>query len=241
MAKPKRPLISVEDVYKEFVNGEVVTKVLHGISFGVERGEFVALMGPSGSGKSTLMHIMGFLDKLTTGTYYFEGQNVSELSDDELAHMRRSEVGFVFQFFNLLANYSVLENVMLPLVYARVPHAERVKRATKALEAVGLGHRIAFLSNQLSGGERQRVAIARAIVNEPEVVFADEPTGNLDTKTGTGVLEILQDLNDEGHTIVMVTHEEEAAEYAGRVIRLRDGRIESDERNGKRRRGGYRK
>lgn len=239
--KNARPLLELKDVHKTYVNGEVETRVLHGVSFEVQKGEFIALMGPSGSGKSTLMHIMGFLDHLTSGTYLFDGRDASTLSETELALMRRDQVGFVFQFFNLLPNSTVLANVMLPMIYAQVPMAKRIARAKKALTAVGLEHRFEHLSNQLSGGERQRVAIARAIVNEPAVIFADEPTGNLDTKSGTAVLEILQDLNRKGHTIVMVTHEEEAAEYAERILRLRDGLLESDKRTHARRSGGYRK
>ncbi len=235
----KKKLIELEGVTKVFVNGEVVTPALRGVTLDIYEGEFLALMGPSGSGKSTLMHIMGFLDRLTEGSYRFDGRDVSTLSEDELAYMRREEVGFVFQFFNLLPNSSVLENVTLPLIYAKVPRAKRVVKAMKSIKSVGLENRIEHLSNQLSGGERQRVAIARAIVNEPSVIFADEPTGNLDTKSGSKVLEILQKLNKEGHTVVMVTHEEEAAEYAKRILRLRDGKLVSDTRDHKQRTGSY--
>jgi putative ABC transport system ATP-binding protein len=234
-------LIQLKDVKRHYVNGDVVTRALRGVTFDIEEGEFVAIMGPSGSGKSTMMHIIGFLDQLTGGTYHFDGTDVGLLSDDELAIMRRSKVGFVFQAFNLLQKSTVLSNVMLPVVYSGVPKKERVERAMSAIKAVSMEHRAGHYSNQLSGGEKQRVAIARALVNDPSVIFADEPTGNLDTKTGEQVLELLTKLNEEGHTIVMVTHEEEAAEYASRIIRLRDGLLESDTKNGSRRRNGYNK
>lgn len=236
-----KPLIQLKDVTRHFVNGDVVTRALRGVSFDIEAGEFVAIMGPSGSGKSTMMHIMGFLDTLTDGTYIFDGVDVSALTEDKLAKLRQDKVGFVFQAFNLLTKSTVRTNVLLPLVYGSLSKNERMERADKAIEAVSMSHRAGHYSNQLSGGEKQRVAIARALVNEPSIIFADEPTGNLDTKTGELILGILADLNDEGHTIVMVTHEEEAAEYASRVIRLRDGELEKDERNPKPRRGSYRK
>jgi putative ABC transport system ATP-binding protein len=229
------------DIKKDFVNGEVVTHAICGVTCSISEGEFVSIMGPSGSGKSTLMHIMGFLDVLSAGGYQFNGKDVSSLEQDELALMRRNEVGFIFQTFNLLSNASVIENVMLPMVYAEIPKKEREERAKEALEEMGLGHRLNHKSNQLSGGERQRVAIARAFVNRPKVVFADEPTGNLDTKSGTIVLEKLQEFNARGQTIVMVTHEMEAAEYSKRIIRMRDGEIEKDATNGSQRRGGYNK
>jgi putative ABC transport system ATP-binding protein len=234
-------IVEMKDVVKDFVNGEVVTHALRRVDCAISEGEFVSIMGPSGSGKSTLMHIMGFLDVLTSGAYLFDGKDVSGLSQDELALMRRNEVGFIFQTFNLLSNATVIENVMLPMVYAEIPRKEREERAKEALEEMGLGHRLNHKSNQLSGGERQRVAIARAFVNKPKVVFADEPTGNLDTKSGTVVLEKLQEFNARGQTIVMVTHEMEAAEYSKRIIRMRDGEIEDDHKNGKLRRGGYNK
>jgi len=221
-----KPLIKLENVYKEYVNDEVVTKVLHDISLEIDNGEFVAIMGPSGSGKSTLMHIMGFLDKLTSGTYYFKGEEVSELEDDELAEIRNKEVGFVFQSFNLLQRTSVFENVKLPLTYSSKNIGD--KNVVTAIKAVGLYHRIENLSNQLSGGEKQRVAIARALVNQPEIIFADEPTGNLDSKSGKQVMEILQDLNEEGKTVILVTHEKYTAEHARRVIKIVDGKIVND-------------
>lgn len=235
----KRALIELEKVTKKFVNGEVVTPVLHGVSLRVEEGEFVALMGPSGSGKSTLMHIIGFLDHLTEGKYYFRGKNVADLDDHALALKRRTDAGFIFQFFNLLSKSSVLENVMLPMIYSDTPKSKRRTNALAALKQVGLEHRVDHLANQISGGERQRVAIARALVNNPTVLFADEPTGNLDSKSGFEVLKLFRELNDEGRTIVMVTHEQEAAEFAKRIIRLRDGVIQSDETGHKRRKGSF--
>jgi len=234
-------MIGLKGAKRHYVNGDVVTKALDGVDLEIKAGEFLAIMGPSGSGKSTLMHVLGFLDVLSGGTYTFRGQDVSELNDIELANMRQQEIGFVFQAFNLLKKSSVLENVMLPTLYGDVPRSERKALAQKAIKAVGMDHRVNHLSNQLSGGEKQRVAIARALVSEPSVIFADEPTGNLDTKTGTQILDLLSDLHKDGHTIVMVTHEEEAAEYALRVIRMRDGVMESDTDNGKQRRGGYSK
>lgn len=225
-----KSLIKIEKLKKQYENDEIVTRVLYGINFEIEKGEFVAIMGPSGSGKSTLMHILGFLDTLTEGKYYFEGVDVSTLDDDQLAEMRSKKIGFVFQSFNLLPRTSVLENVMLPLLYDGTSKKERVKKATDAIEAVGLSHRINNLSNQLSGGEKQRVAIARALVNNPAVIFADEPTGNLDSKSGLQVMKIIQDLNiKHGHTIILVTHEKYTAEHAQRIIKIKDGLIESDE------------
>ncbi len=224
-------LIRVENLKKQYENDGVVTPVLFGFDFEIKKGEFVAIMGPSGSGKSTLMHILGFLDKLSEGKYYFDGQDVSQLDDDQLAVMRNQKIGFVFQAFNLLPRTSVLDNVMLPLLYVKLSDAERTKRATDAITSVGLAHRINNLSNQLSGGEKQRVAIARALVNQPSVIFADEPTGNLDSKSGLQVMKILQDLNlKQGHTIILVTHEKYTAEHAERVLKMRDGLIESDEK-----------
>ncbi len=222
-------LIEVKNLYKEFRNEEVVTKVLHEISFNIKKGEFVSIMGPSGSGKSTLMHILGLLDRTTSGTYEFNGRNVGELDDDELARLRNEEIGFVFQAFNLLPRTTVLENVILPLSYSKkIKAKDHEERATKVLESVGLGHRLNYHTNQISGGEKQRVAIARALINEPSVIFADEPTGNLDSKSGVQVMEILEDLNEQGNTVILVTHETHTAEYAKRIIRLRDGVIEKD-------------
>src|SRR3989339_1008769 len=223
-------LIEVKDLKKQFENGDVITKILHGVTFDIDKGEFVSIMGPSGSGKSTLMHILGFLDVLSEGQFLFEGRDVSKLSDDELADMRSKKIGFVFQAFNLLNRSTTLENVMLPLLYTDMPKKERVERAKDLLNQVGLGHRLDYSPNKLSGGEKQRVAIARALVNNPEVIFADEPTGNLDSKSGLQVMKVLQDLNEKGHSIILVTHETYTAEHAKRIIRIRDGIIESDEK-----------
>ena len=221
-------LIKAINLTKDYQTGDVVTPVLRGLNFVINKGEFVSIMGPSGSGKSTLMHILGFLDTLTSGQYWFENQDVSTLGDDELAARRRDKVGFVFQAFNLLPRASALENVMMPLSYTASPKAERADKARQLLTAVGLEHRIANTPSQLSGGEKQRVAIARALINNPEVIFADEPTGNLDSKSGLQVMKILQELNEQGHTIILVTHERYTAEHAKRIIQLKDGVIVAD-------------
>ncbi|PIR95930.1 MAG: macrolide ABC transporter ATP-binding protein [Candidatus Doudnabacteria bacterium CG10_big_fil_rev_8_21_14_0_10_42_18] len=219
-------LIQVENLTKNYVNEEVITSVLHGVSFNIEKGEFVAIMGPSGSGKSTLMHILSFLDRPTGGKYLFDGQDIKGFDDDYLAELRNSRVGFVFQSFNLLPRTTVLDNVSLPLIYSKNKNYGQAAR--KALEAVGLSHRLEYFTNQISGGEKQRVAIARALVNDPKIIFADEPTGNLDSKSGNTVMSILQKLNNEGRTIILVTHEMDTANHAKRIIRIRDGNIESD-------------
>ena len=222
-------LIKVNNLTKDYINDAVVTNVLRGVSFEINEGEFVAIMGPSGSGKSTLMHILGFLDRLTSGRYEFDGRNVNDFSDDELAKLRNQKAGFVFQTYNLLPRTTVLENVKLPLVYSGIANKEMDRLAKEAVESVGLAHRLNYFSNQLSGGEQQRVAIARALVNSPKVIFADEPTGNLDSKSGTQIMAILEKLNGEGKTIILVTHERDTAEHARRIIKLRDGLIVSDE------------
>ncbi|MBI2436849.1 MAG: ABC transporter ATP-binding protein [Candidatus Magasanikbacteria bacterium] len=224
----EHPLIKTQNLKKQFETGQVLTEILHGVDLEIKKGEFVSIMGPSGSGKSTLMHILGFLDKLTTGTYFFEGEDVSELNDDELAVMRSKKIGFVFQAFNLLNRASALENVMLPLLYTKMSKKERIERATDLLTQVGLAHRLENSPSKLSGGEKQRVAIARALVNNPEVIFADEPTGNLDSKSGLQVMKILQDLNELGNTIILVTHEKYTAEHAKRIIKIKDGLITDD-------------
>ncbi len=234
-------LFQLTNVSRDYVNGEVVTRALRGVSLEITAGEFVAIMGPSGSGKSTLMHVLGFLDTHTGGEYLFDDKDVSGFDEDQLAALRQDRVGFVFQAFNLLRGSTVAQNVMLPLVYGKFRASQRQGRVDAAIKAVDMDHRRDHYSNQLSGGEKQRVAIARALVNNPSVIFADEPTGNLDTKTGTQILELLATLHKQGHTIIMVTHEQEAAEYASRIVRLRDGRLESDTANGAQRRGGYQK
>ena len=219
-------MIEVKKLYKEFSNDGVVTKVLHDLNFEIKEGEFIAIMGPSGSGKSTLMHILGFLDTLTKGQYKFRGKDVSNLDDDELAKLRNKSIGFVFQNFNLLPKTSVWDNVRLPLLY--VEQKKDLNIVDQVIKSVDLSHRRDYMSNQLSGGEKQRVAIARALVNSPDIVFADEPTGNLDSKSGLQVMSILQDLNENGKTVILVTHETSTAEHAKRIIRLKDGKLISD-------------
>lgn len=222
-------LIEVKNLTKIYADDEVETKALGGVSFNIKEGEFVAIMGPSGSGKSTLLHVLGFLDKHTEGEYKFDGKTSEKYTDDELANIRNQEMGFVFQAFNLLPRTSVLENVKLPLLYSRIPQKKWEKMAMDAIKIVGLEHRINHEPAQLSGGEKQRVAIARALVNEPKVIFADEPTGNLDSKSGKIIMEVLQDLNEnKGHTIILITHETYTAEHAQRIINIKDGMIESD-------------
>lgn len=223
------PVIAIRDLKKDYINEESVTPVLHGVSFEIPKGQFVAIMGPSGSGKSTLMHILGFLDVLTSGQYLFNGKDVSTLAEDQLASMRGENVGFIFQAFHLLPNTSVWDNVMLPLLYSELPAKKRETLVAQAIQTVGLQHRTHNLSNQLSGGERQRVAIARALVREPSIIFADEPTGNLDSKSGKQVMDMLLELNlKHGHTIILVTHETSTAEYAERILTLKDGLLLSD-------------
>lgn len=225
------PLISVRGLTKIYANDGVETPALDGVSFDIQQGEFVAVMGPSGSGKSTLLHILGFLDAPTSGKYRFDGKAAEEYSGNEVARLRNKKMGFVFQAFNLLPKTSVLENVKLPLLYSDVPEKEWDERAQKAVDSVGLSHRLNHESAQLSGGEKQRVAIARALVTNPQVIFADEPTGNLDSKSGQAVMEIIQRLSEEeGRTVVLITHETYTAEHAERIMMMHDGAIASDEK-----------
>lgn len=222
-------LLRCVNLSKTYDLGTQKLPVLHGIDLAIEAGEYVAIMGPSGSGKSTLMNILGCLDTPTTGDYVLDGEHVAGMNDDQLADVRNRKIGFVFQTFNLLPRQSARANVELPLIYKGVPAAERRQLATNALESVGLGERGHHKPNELSGGERQRVAVARALINSPSILLADEPTGNLDTKTSVDIMHLFGDLHDRGNAIILVTHEEDIAEYAHRVIRLRDGVIESDQ------------
>ena len=223
-------VIVLEDIVKQFIMGDTILQALDHVNFSVEEGDFVAIMGPSGSGKSTMMNILGCLDRPTSGKYYLDGKEVAGLSDDELARTRNAKIGFVFQNFNLLSKISAQQNVALPLVYAGVPEEERMERARKALEDVGLGDRMDHKPNELSGGQWQRVAIARALVNNPAIVMADEPTGNLDTKSSYEIMEIFKKLNAMGKTIVMVTHEPDIGQQTKRILVMRDGHLNSDER-----------
>ncbi|MBN2414242.1 ABC transporter ATP-binding protein [bacterium] len=222
-------LIDLKKITKDYHVGTQTVHALREINLGIDSGEYVAIMGPSGSGKSTLMNILGCLDTATEGIYNLNKSNVSELNDDQLAEIRNREIGFVFQTFNLLPRATALHNVELPLIYKGVSAADRKKRAEAALDKVGLSDRMTHRPNELSGGQRQRVAIARALVNDPSIILADEPTGNLDTRTGDEIMEMFEALHDEGNTIIMVTHEEYIAEHSDRIIRLRDGLIERDE------------
>ncbi len=224
-------MIKVEDVHKSYDLGETFVHALRGVSFSIEVGEFVSIMGPSGSGKSTLMNIVGCLDTPSKGTYLLNDRNVGNLNEEQLAGIRNEEIGFVFQKFHLLPRSSALENVALPLKYASVKQSERLTRAEEVLDKVGLSNRLTHKPTELSGGEQQRVAIARALVNSPSILFADEPTGNLDSKTGHQVLEIFKDLNKRGQTIVVITHEREIAEQSQRTITIKDGEIGSDSIN----------
>lgn len=222
-------LIEVRNLTKIYTSGDLETPALRGVSFNIQKGEFTAVMGPSGSGKSTLLHILGFLDRHTSGEYRFEGKTIDDYSETELARIRNKKMGFIFQAFNLLARTNVLNNIMLPLMYSDLPEKEWNRRAKEAADSVGLTHRLNHSPSQLSGGEKQRVAIARALVTKPSVIFADEPTGNLDSKSGQVVMNILQKLNkQDGHTIILITHEAHIAKYTNRILRIFDGRIESD-------------
>ncbi|MEI2676077.1 MAG: ABC transporter ATP-binding protein [Chitinophagaceae bacterium] len=224
-------IISLKNIRKTYDLGKVKIEVLKGLNATINKNEYVAIMGPSGSGKSTLMNILGCLDKPTIGNYVLNGTDVSQMNDDQLAEVRNKEIGFVFQTFNLLAKLSGVENVALPLIYAGLNKANRNAKAESILQAVGLGHRMKHKPNELSGGERQRVAVARALVNDPSIILADEPTGNLDTKTSYEIMELFEEIHRKGNTVIIVTHEEDIARYAHRIIRIRDGIIERDEIN----------
>lgn len=227
----KQEVIRIKDLKKIYNLGNQKVRALDGVSVSIYRNEYVAIMGPSGSGKSTLMNILGCLDTPTSGEYVLNGTDVSKMDDGSLAEVRNKEIGFVFQSFNLLPKYSSLENVALPMIYAGVPSSKREARAKEALMNVGLGDRMEHKPNELSGGQRQRVAIARALINNPSIILADEPTGNLDTKTSVDIMNLFGQIHKNGNTVILVTHEEDIAKYAHRVIRLRDGKIESDTLN----------
>jgi len=222
-------MLKIKKIKKIYQMGKVKVEALRGVSFCIDKGEFVAIMGPSGSGKSTLMHIIGCLDQPTEGNFIIGGKNVSKLNDDRLAEIRNKRIGFVFQQFNLLSRTSILHNVEIPLIYAGLKTKQRRELAKQALESVGLGDRVKHKPNEISGGEKQRAAIARALVNNPLIILADEPTGNLDTKTGEEIMKIFYKLHQQGNTLIMVTHEAEVARHARRIIHLRDGLIEKDE------------
>ncbi len=231
MDSSKKAVITLEGITKTYVNGKLTVPVLHGIDLSIYEGEFTSIMGPSGSGKSTFMNILGCLDRPTSGSYRLDGEEVAHLSDDELAYVRNKRIGFVFQSFNLLPKLTALDNVALPMVYAGVPKAERTARASQLLTDLGLGTRLDHIPAELSGGQRQRVAIARALANNPAIIMADEPTGNLDSKASLDVMHIFTELYQEGRTIILVTHEPDIAEYAGRNVVLKDGLIVEDTRN----------
>jgi putative ABC transport system ATP-binding protein len=226
-----QPIIEIKGITRNFPLGSEIVRVLKGIDLSINKGEYVALMGPSGSGKSTLMNLLGCLDTPTSGSYILNGKDVSSMKDDELAEIRNKEIGFVFQTFNLLPRTTALDNVALPMVYAGFKKPDRNARATTVLTQVGLQDRMDHKPNQLSGGQRQRVAVARALVNHPSIILADEPTGNLDSKTSVEIMGLFNEIHSNGNTVILVTHEEDIAEYAHRVIRLRDGVIESDNIN----------
>ncbi len=230
MSSSAKTVIAVDHVSKVYHLENIETIALDSVSFSIAAGEFVAIMGPSGSGKSTLMHILGALDLPTSGQYSLDGTDISHLEDDELSQVRNQKIGFIFQAFNLLPRTTTLKNVMLPMVYAGIPEDERIERATKALQMVGLGNRLSHRSNQLSGGQQQRVAIARGLVMNPAILLADEPTGNIASNQAEEIMEIFQQLNDEGHTIVMITHEPDIAQHAKRIIHIKDGHLIKDER-----------
>ena len=231
METPKKAVITLEGITKTYVNGKLTVPVLHGIDLSIYEGEFTSIMGPSGSGKSTFMNILGCLDRPTSGSYRLDGEEVAHLGDDELAYVRNKRIGFVFQSFNLLPKLTALDNVALPMVYAGVSKAERTARASQLLTDLGLGTRLDHMPAELSGGQRQRVAIARALANDPAIIMADEPTGNLDSKASLDVMHIFTELYREGRTIILVTHEPDIAEYAGRNVVLKDGLIVEDRIN----------
>jgi len=226
-----QPVLDIREITKFYELGEITIKALNGVDLTIYKNEYVALMGPSGSGKSTLMNIMGCLDSPTGGDYFLNGENVATLYDNELAKIRNKEIGFVFQTFNLLPRLTATANVALPLVYSGMSRNKRLDKADDMLEAVGLGDRLDHKPNELSGGQRQRVAIARALINDPSIILADEPTGNLDSKTSYEIMEILESIHARGNTVILVTHEEDIAQHAQRIIRMRDGKIESDSKN----------
>lgn len=221
-------LIDANNLKKIYKTGEIATIALAGVSFGIEKGEFVSIMGPSGSGKSTLLHILGFLDRHTDGKYLFDGKTFDDYTEEDIAHVRNKKMGFVFQSFNLLPRTTVLDNVKMPLLYSNIEEYKWNRLSLDAIEKVGLSHRIDHESSELSGGEKQRVAIARALINNPNIIFADEPTGNLDSKSSMQIMEIFESLHKEGHTIVLITHEDSIAAYSERIITMCDGKIESD-------------
>ncbi len=223
-------MIEVNNLQKEYLEGDTSTLALRGVTFSIAKGEFVSIMGPSGSGKSTLLHILSFLDRPTGGTYKFQDKSIDEMTDKELAHVRNSDMGFVFQSFNLLSRLTVYDNVEIPLLYSDISPSRRKKLVEEAVNSVGLEEKLYTEAGRLSGGQKQRVAIARALVTDPNVIFADEPTGNLDSQSGLQVMEILESLNDKGRTVILVTHETQTAEFADRIIRIKDGIVESDKK-----------
>ena len=220
------PIIQAKNLTKHYTVGSTIVKALDGLDIDIDKGSYIALMGPSGSGKSTLMNILGCLDTPSSGAYFLNDKDVSEVDDDLLAGIRNKEIGFIFQTFNLLPRYTALENVALPMIYAGIPKKERLARATEVLEKVGLGDRVTHKPNELSGGQRQRVAVARALVMSPSIIFADEPTGNLDSKTSEGIMQLFDEIHQDGNTLIVVTHEEEVAARAQKIIRLRDGKLD---------------
>tara|TARA_B110000046_G_C12882525_1_gene350764 strand:+ start:128 stop:811 length:684 start_codon:yes stop_codon:yes gene_type:complete len=222
------PIIQAKNLTKHYTVGSTIVKALDGLDIDIDKGSYIALMGPSGSGKSTLMNILGCLDTPSSGAYFLNDKDVSEVDDDLLAGIRNKEIGFIFQTFNLLPRYTALENVALPMIYAGIPKKERLARATEVLEKVGLGDRVTHKPNELSGGQRQRVAVARALVMSPSIIFADEPTGNLDSKTSEGIMQLFDEIHQDGNTLIVVTHEEEVAARAQKIIRLRDGKLDSE-------------